>query len=340
MAQIESTFQKLLECQNLTFEESHLAMQEIMTGTVSEAKLAAWLTALRMKGETADEIGGCASVMREYATRIRCADPHAVDIVGTGGDQSGTLNVSTTAALIAAGAGATVAKHGNRAVSSKSGSADLLKELGVNIEISPEKMEACLAEIGIAFLFAPLLHPAMRHAMPVRKELGIRTIFNILGPLCNPARVGRMVLGVFRRELCSVIAEALNTMGIERAMVVFGEHGADEITICGQTRVCEARNGQIEEYTLHPRQFGFRTADPKEIQGGAPARNAEITRGILAGNIIGPMRDIVVLNAAAALLAADKAENWETAIAMATDSINSGNATKKLDALIAFTRKP
>jgi anthranilate phosphoribosyltransferase len=336
MARIDDTLREALAGEPLTFAEAEAAMAEIMAGEVSPVKLAAWLTALRMKGETAAEIGGCAAAMAAQATRIACDDPRAVDIVGTGGDGTGTHNLSTAAALVAAGAGLTVAKHGNRAVSSRSGSADVLAALGVRIDLTPEDMAACLRETGIAFLFAPSLHPAMRHAMPVRRELGIRTIFNVLGPLTNPAGVRRMVIGVYTPALCPVIAAACREIGKEHVMVVHGG-GMDELTPAAPAAVCELRNHELREYTLDPVDLGIPRCRHEDLRGGTPADNAAMIHRILAGREHGPVRDAACLGAAAALIVAGKTEDWAAALAMAAAAIDGGHAAAKLAAMVAFS---
>lgn len=333
------TLKKLLSGVSLSFEESETAMDEIMDGTVSPAKLAAWLVALKLKEESASEIGGCAASMNRHATKVRCDDANAIDIVGTGGDGAKTFNISTAAAFVAAGAGATVAKHGNRSVSSLSGSADVLTKLGLDIAISPTQMEQCIDKVGMAFLFAPSLHPAMKHAMPVRKELETRTIFNILGPLCNPAGTSRMVIGVYSEHLCAIMAEAAKAIGKKRVMVVHGTDGLDEFTTTAPTLVRELRDGEITEYHLDPEKLGIRRASPAEIAGGTPAENAELIRSILSGEEKGAPRDIVVLNAAAGIMVADIAENWDEALRLATESIDSGAALNKLRELASLTNE-
>lgn len=338
MSHINETLKKLLASESLSFEEAKKSMEEIMTGQVSDIKLSSWLTALRIKGETAAEIAGCASSMREHATTVPCNDPNAIDVVGTGGDGTHTINISTTAALVAAGCGITVAKHGNKSVSSKSGSADVLDSLGINIDITAEQMADCLNNVGIAYLFAPKLHPAMKYAMPVRKELGIRTIFNILGPLTNPAKVDRALLGVYSQDLAKIIAEAALNMNVKKFLVVHGADGVDEISITGNTKVFEVANGKIEEYFINPEQFGINIATLADIKGGTPEENAEFTRQILGGKLSGPMRDVVILNAAAAIIVADQATGWSNAIQKATESIDSGAALAKLDKLVKATK--
>ena len=308
-----------------------------MTGEVSPVKLSSWLTALKLKGESASEIGGCAAAMNRHASKINCIDHNVIDIVGTGGDGAKTFNISTTSAFVAAGAGITVAKHGNRAVSSLSGAADVLSELGIKIDLPPELMEKTLNEVGIAFLFAPLLHPAMKHAMPVRKELGTRTIFNILGPLCNPASTKNMTIGVYSKHLCPLIAEAARSIGKKHVLVVHGNDGLDEITTTTTTHICEVRNNEIMEYDLAPEKHGIAIARPEDISGGSPAENAQLIRNILEGNEKGPARNIVLINSASSMIVSGKASNWEEGIKAAAESIDSGNAVKKLDELTVFT---
>lgn len=337
MSYINTTLDKFLEKESLCFEEAKKAMEEIMTGSVSPVKLASWLTALRMKGEAAEEIAGCAAVMNVHSTKIACSDPKTIDIVGTGGDISHTFNISTTAAFIAAGAGVTVAKHGNRAVSSLSGSADVLSELGININLSKSEMETCLNKIGIAFLFAPLLHPAMKHAMPVRKELSIRTVFNILGPLSNPAGVKRIVIGVYDKNLCLLVAKAAMSLGIEYVMVVHGNDGLDEITTTTTTHICEAHNAELREYEFDPVDVGISKAYPEDLKGKNPSENAELLRAIISGKEKGKRKDIAMLNAAAGILVAGKASDWVEALTEAEKSITSGKAYSKLNAMIDFT---
>jgi anthranilate phosphoribosyltransferase len=290
-----------------------------------------------MKGETVDEISGAAEVMREKATHVLPEQTdHLVDTCGTGGDNAHTFNISTAAAFAAAGAGARVAKHGNRSVSSKSGSADVLEALGVKIAVSPETMKQCLDEAGICFLFAPSLHPAMKYAIGPRKEIGVRTIFNILGPLTNPSLAPAQVLGVYAPNLAQTMAGVLNNMGSRRAFVVHGSDGLDEITITGPTGIAEARNGTVSTYSVEPGDFGIRRSSPESVRGGTPQENAEIIRHILAGKP-GPCRDITVLNAAFALVAAGVAATPADGVRMAAESLDSGAAAKKLEMLVHLT---
>ena len=327
------TLQKILSGNSLSFSEAQDAMEEIMSGKVSDIKLSSWLTALKLKGETADEIGGCASVMNRYSTKVACEDPDVVDIVGTGGDGAKTFNVSTTAAFVIAGAGITVAKHGNRAVSSKSGSADVLTELGINISITPEIMEKCLKEVGMSFLFAQMLHPAMKYAMPVRKELGTRTIFNILGPLCNPANTQRMTIGVYSKHLCRLIADAALKLNKKHILVVYGNDSLDEISTTTTTHICEVIDGEVREYELSPKEAGIKLAESADLEGGTPEENAKIVVGILDGSITGSKRDIVVLNAASSIIVSDITSDWKEAVKIAEQSIDSGKALSVLENL-------
>ena len=333
----EECLKKILQGRDLTFNESEKSMDIIMSGDVSDIELASFLTALKLKGETADEIGGCAVSMLRHASKISAFDKNLVDIVGTGGDGANTFNISTTAAFVVAGAGVTVAKHGNVAVSSSSGSADVLRELGIKIDLTPEKMEDVLNSTNIAFLFAQKLHPAMKYAVPVRKTLKTRTIFNILGPLCNPANPKKMTIGVYSKELCFILAEAAKRIGKEHVLVVHGEDGLDEITTTRETAVCELRNGSISEYSISPEQFGMKIANFADIAGGGPAENAEILIDILTGKNSGSKRDIVILNAASAILTSGKADKWEDAISLANLAIDSGQAFAKLNELKKVT---
>ena len=334
---IDKSLSKLLNHQNLSREEAELSMSEIMTGNFSDVKLAAWLTALRMKGETHLEVAACASVMIKHATKIDTVDSNAVDIVGTGGDCKHTINISSAAAIVASGAGLTVAKHGNKAVSSKSGSADVLTALGLNINIPPLKMENCLNKIGLAFLFAPLLHPAMKYAMPVRKKLGIRTIFNILGPICNPAGITRAVIGVYEPRLCRLIAEAAKDLGYKRLIVAYGNDGLDEISTTATSQICEIKNDKILEYEFDPQKYRIPRATLQDIQGKGPDYNAGIITDIFSGKINGPAKDIIVLNSAAVLITGEKAEDWPEALTIAEETIKNGSALAKLNQIVNFT---
>ena len=316
--------------------EAYEALREIMAGEATQAQIAAFITALRIRGETADVIAGATRAMREQFTPVNAPHDVVVDTCGTGGDGAHTFNISTGAALVAAGAGAVVAKHGNRSVSSRCGSADVLASLGVNINIDAERMTACLKEVGLAFLFAPALHPAMKHAIGPRQEIGVRTIFNILGPLSNPASARYGVLGVYAHDLVPVIAEALAGLGAARMFVVHGADGLDEITTTTATFVGEVRDGQVETYRLSPQDLGLATARSADLQGGSPEDNARILRAILDGTT-GPKREIVVLNAAAAIMAGGLAPDWAAGLKQAQAAIDSGAAAQKLEQLVAFT---
>ncbi|MBI4715618.1 MAG: anthranilate phosphoribosyltransferase [Nitrospirae bacterium] len=333
---IREAIAKAVERMALTEEESEAVMDEIMTGQATPTQIGAYLAALRMKGETIEEITGAARVMRKMATRIHPRDPGVVDTCGTGGDRAGTFNISTTAACVVAGAGLTVAKHGNRSVSSRSGSADVLKALGVNIEIPTERVERCVNEVGIGFLFAPLYHGAMRYAAGPRQEIGIRTMFNILGPLTNPAGAACQVLGVFREDLTETMARVLIRLGSKHCLVVHGTDGLDEITITGESRITEGTEAGIRTYTLRPGDLEIPTGTLQDLAGGDPEENARITRKILQGEK-GPRRDIVLLNAAAGIVAGGKAANLTEGVRLAEHAIDSGNAMAKLEALKAAT---
>ncbi len=334
---IVEALKKVIENQDLTENEMVAVMNQIMEGEALASQLAAFLTALRMKGESVSEIVGAARVMREKAVSVSVESEDVVDTCGTGGDGADTFNISTATAFVVAGAGAIVAKHGNRAVSSRSGSADVLKCLGVEISASTETVEKSLSEVGIGFLFAPLMHGAMRHAAPVRKELGIRTLFNILGPLTNPAGARAQVIGVYDKAKLRPMALALADLGSDRAFIVHGTDGLDEITLTGKTHVCELNAGKVEEYDFDPRKLGFKYCKADDLKGGSPEENADLIRGILSGARQDPCSDIVVLNASAALLAVGKAKGWEEAIELAQGAIDSGCAEKKLMELIRIT---
>jgi anthranilate phosphoribosyltransferase len=333
---IQQMIAKLVEGAHPTGDEAYATLREVMMGEATSAQIAAFITALRIRGETAEVIAGATRAMREQFTRVATPVELVVDTCGTGGDGAQTFNISTAAALVAAGAGVVVAKHGNRRVSSQCGSADVLSELGVNIAIDAERMAQCLEQVGIAFLFAPALHPAMKHAIGPRREIGIRTIFNILGPLSNPAGAQHGVLGVYHRDLVAVMANALNALNAQRMFVVHGEDGLDEITTTGRTFVGEIHQGEVSLYELDPESLGLARAQPEALRGGTPAENAALLREILAG-AAGPKRDIVVINAAAAILAAERASDWPAAIALAQEAIDSGAAAGKLEDLIACT---
>ena len=335
---IKEAIQKLIEATELTRDEAHAALTDIMSGNATDTQIGAFLTALRIQGETPEVIAGAAQAMRENMVKIRCDDPKAVDIVGTGGDGAHTFNISTTAAFVTAGAGVTVAKHGSYGVSSKCGAANVLSELGIQIQCTPQRMEECLTEIGIAFLFAPALHPAMKHVAGPRRELGIWSLFNILGPLCNPAGVKNGILGVFKPELVPVVADASAQLEIDYQFVVHGNDGLDEFTTTTTTTVTEIRRGKLETYEVQPAGLGLPMAAAADLTGGEPAENAAITRAILNGEK-GPKRDIVLLNAAFAIMAGGKADSPQEGIAAAAESIDSGAALAKLNQLAKLTQK-
>jgi anthranilate phosphoribosyltransferase len=349
--------------QSLGRAEARDVMAEVLAGKCTDAEIAALLVALRMKGETVEEIVGFAEAIRAAAASLpieraasngptdalavtgtgrdalleeSAAESSLVDTCGTGGDASGTFNISTATALVTAGAGVRVAKHGNRSISSKCGSADVIEALGVNIQLSPECAAQCLREVGICFLYAPNLHPAMKQVQAIRRELRMRTIFNLLGPLTNPARASGQVVGVYSLDLVEKVAEALSMLGLRRALVVHGLDGLDEITITGTTRVAEAREGSVRSYEVEPEEFGMKRATLQDLSGGDAAENAAIIRAVLGGEK-SPRRDVVLLNAAAALVAAGRAERIGEAIPLAAKSIDSGAAQSKLKALAVFT---
>ena len=324
---------------HLSRQEAEAAMEEILSGRVAEDTIVALLSALRIKGETVEELVGFARTMRRHATPIFSGASRPVELLvdtcGTGGDASGTFNISTTAAFVAAGAGVRVAKHGNRSISSKCGSADVLEALGISLDVPAERIGMAINDIGIGFLFAPTLHTAMRHAMTARRRLG-RTAFNLLGPLTNPAGARAQVAGVFSADVVEKVASVLAELGVERAFVVHGAGGLDEISLAGVTKVGEVRGGAVRVYEITPEDFGLNRAPLSAISGGDAAYNAELIRKILAGES-GPRRDIVIANASAALVAAGRAGNFLEGAHLAAESIDSGAALQKLEALIAFT---
>ena len=326
---------KVINGENLSETEAEEAMEIIMEGKATPAQIGAVLTALKLKGETTAEITGFARSMRRHAEGFDTGE-YVVDTCGTGGDQAGTFNISTVAAFVVAGAGVPVAKHGNRSVSSKCGSADVLEQLGVRIDLNPEQAARCLQKTGMTFLFAPAFHKATKHAVGPRKELGVRTIFNVLGPLTNPVRAKAQLLGVFEPELTEPLAGVLNALGSKRAFVVHGSDGLDEITITGPSRVTELNAGFIHTYDFDPRQMGMGLGTPEDLAGGRPEENAEILLNILRGEK-GPRRDVVVLNAAFALLASGRKPSLEDAAIAAGKSLDSGYAARKLTELINFT---
>jgi len=326
---IADAIRTLVERKDLTAEEAHAAMTEIMEGAASPAQIAAFLVALRMKGETITEVTEFARVMREHVVPVRPTRRPLVDTCGTGGDGLNTFNISTTAAFVAAGAGAAVAKHGNRSVSSKCGSADVLEALGIKVQQSPEEVARYVDEVGIGFMFAPAYHPAMKHAGPVRRELAMRTVFNALGPLTNPAGAEAQVIGVYAPALTEMHAAALANLGCKRAFVVHGLDGMDEISTLGATRITELRDGESRTYGLTPEEVGLRRARPEELAGGTPEENAELLVAILNGREGAP-REIVLLNAAAAIAAAGLADTLSDGIALAREAVDSGRALRTL----------
>ena len=329
---------RLCDKREILHEEMVALMRQVMEGKVSQAQLAAILVGLHVKTETVSEIAAAAKVMREFSTKVDSTGlDHLVDTCGTGGDGLHTFNVSTTAAFVAAAAGARVAKHGGRSVSSRSGSADILESLGVNLALSPQQVGHCLREVGLGFMFAPNHHPAMRHAAPVRKELGVRTLFNILGPLTNPAGAPNQVMGVFHRDLVGIQARVLQMLGSRHVLTVHGEDGLDEVTLSGPTRVAELRDGEVREFAITPEQFGLRVAPLDAIRAADVGQSRSRMESVLAGEA-GPCRDIVVLNAAAAIYVSGVASSIASGVEAAQAAIASGAARRKLDQLVAFTR--
>jgi anthranilate phosphoribosyltransferase len=335
---IREALATVVQAMDLQEAEMGEVMTEMMEGKATPAQMGGFLTALRMKGETVEEVTGAARIMRQKATRIDARSSVIVDTCGTGGDGGKTFNISTTAAFVVAAAGLTVAKHGNRAVSSSCGSADVLEALGVNIDVSPEVVEECLQQIGIGFLFAPKLHGAMKHAIGTRRELGLRTVFNLLGPLTNPASATAQLIGVYDPKLTEMFAGVLRNLGTKRAFVVHGADGLDEATITGETRVSELKEGAVTTYNLDPVDFFGRTFEGAGLRGGDSTANAAITRDILAGKDGAP-RKIVLLNAALAIVSGGRAETVGEGIKVAEDCIDSGAARGKLEALIEHTRQ-
>ncbi len=334
---IKEAIQKVVTGQNLTFDEAEQVMDEIMGGEASQIQMSAYLTALSLKGETIDEITASASGMRRHCIRL-LHDMDVLEIVGTGGDKSNSFNISTTSALVVSAAGVPVAKHGNRAASSKCGAADVLEALGVDITIPPEKSTQLLEKIGICFLFAQNYHIAMKYVAPVRKELGIRTVFNILGPLSNPAGANMQLLGVYEEELVEPMAHVLSQLGVKNAMVVYGTDGLDEISMSAPTSVCEVRNGSFRKYVIEPEQFGMKKCRKEELTGGTPEENAKITRAILNGEK-GPKTDAVILNSAAALYVADPDLTMEEAVKKVKEVIDSGKASEQLENFIRMSKE-
>jgi len=333
---IKEAIEKAVQKMDLPETEMMAAMDEIMEGVATPAQIAALITALRMKGETVEEVTGAARIMRQKATRVNACSSTIVDTCGTGGDQLNTFNISTTAAFVAAAAGLTVAKHGNRAVSSGCGSADVLEALGVNISADQDIVEECVQQIGIGFLFAPKLHGAMKYAIGPRREIGIRTIFNMLGPLTNPAGATAQLLGVYDKKLTEMFADVLKNMGTKRAFVVHGLDGLDEVTITGETRVAELKDGIVRTYNINPADYFGRIDTLDSIRGGDLVVNAQIAKDVLSGKN-GACRNVVLINAALAIVAGEKADNIKKGIQVAADCIDSGAAIKKLQSLIELS---
>ena len=349
---LKQAIQKVVDRSDLSEKEMEAAMEVIMTGQATPAQIGAFITALRLKGETIEEITGAARVMRQKATRIQVKEDQInldrdeinldqetiIDTCGTGGDGTNTFNVSTTTAFVVAGCGLRVAKHGNRSVSSLCGSADVIESLGVNLDVPPEVVEKCLNQVGIGFLYAPALHGAMKHAIGPRREIGIRTIFNILGPLTNPAGANVQVLGVYEKDLTPVLAEVLGKLGSRSAFVVYGEGSLDEISIVGKTQLSELKDGRVDTYTIEPEDFGLPRATLDDIRGGDAKENAGIILSVLKGEP-GARRDMVLLNAAAALLAAGRATDFPDGITRAAEAIDSGRALEKLEGMKKVTNE-
>ncbi|MCK5162699.1 MAG: anthranilate phosphoribosyltransferase [Desulfobacula sp.] len=329
---------KIIAKQDLDQDGSASMLMDIFSGDVTEAQIGAFMAALATKGETFEELAGAARAMRRKAIKIQALSKKVIDTCGTGGDASGSFNISTTTAFVVAGAGVTVAKHGNRSISSKCGSADVLEELGVNLNIDPEIVEEAINEIGIGFMFAPIYHGSMKYAGQARQDCGIRSIFNMLGPLTNPAAAGCQLLGVYAPQLTEMFARALKLLGINKAFVVHGHDGMDEITTTALTRISELSNGTIRSYDLDPLDFFEDYANPEDLKGGDVKINAAITQNILKGKK-GPQRDIVILNSGTALVAAEIADNIKTGIVLAEQSIDSGKALEKLELLVNYTRE-
>lgn len=333
----KDVLEKVIQHHSLSLEESTLLMEEVMSGRLTPSQIAAFFVALRMKGETIDELAGFASVMRRWVRVIQTHHPMIVDTCGTGGDGAKTFNISTLSALVVAGAGIPVAKHGNAAVSSQCGSADLLKGLGVKVDADRSIMEKALNEIGLCFLFAPIFHHAMKHAATPRREIGVRTAFNILGPLTNPARAKAQVIGVFKKELTELLAQVLLKLGLKQGFVVHGEDGLDEVTTTGKTFVSQLKDGAVTSFIFNPESLGLSKALPSDLKGGDVHRNIEIARDVLEGEKGAP-RDVVLLNAAFAIVAGEGASDFAQGLKKAQNSIDSGHAQKKLDQLIEYTK--
>ncbi len=335
---IKNQLEKVIDSKNLTNEEMEEVMEAIMSGEVSEIEISSFLTALKIKGETVDEISAAAKVMRNKAQKVNLDGHYTIDTCGTGGDCAGTYNISTAVAFVAAAGGVKVVKHGNRSVSSKSGSADVLEKLGININLSPDKTKECVEKVGIGFFFAPLYHSAMKHVMGVRRTLGVRTIFNILGPLANPASANGQVLGVFDKSLVEPLAKVLNNLGVERALVVHGEDGLDEITVTGKTFVSEVKDGGVTSYEISPEDFGFNLSSAEDIKGKDAEDNAEITKALLSGKLKGAKLDILLLNSGAAFYVAKAAGSIAEGVEKAKAIIESGKGLDVINKMAEFTR--
>jgi anthranilate phosphoribosyltransferase len=337
---MKEAIDKVVRGIDLTRGEAEEVMSLMLGGEATQAQLGSFLTALRIKGETIDEITGCATVMQSLADHVAPkVDGNYIDLVGTGGDGTNTFNISTTSALVAAAAGVPVAKHGNRAISSRSGAADVLEALGINIMLEAPQVQACIENVGIGFMFAQIFNKSMKNVGQARKDMGIRTIFNVLGPVSNPSNAKAALIGVYAKSLTEPIAYAMQAMGVERAMIVSGCDGMDEITMTGKTTVSEIKDGKVTTYELDPKDYGFEYASSDELKGGQGEANAEITRGILGGSVTGAKRDIVLMNAGAAIYVGGKAESVAEGIKIAEKTIDSGLAAKKLDELVEFSNK-
>ncbi|GBC99552.1 Anthranilate phosphoribosyltransferase [bacterium HR17] len=339
MSALLDALRKVVNRENLTQEAAKAAMGVIMRGEATPAQIAAFLVALRMKGETVAEISGFAEAMKESAVKVDTKRRPVVDTCGTGGDRIKTFNVSTAAAFVVAGAGVTVAKHGNRSVTSKAGSADVLEALGFNLQMPPERAKQALDDIGVAFLFAPNFHPAMKHAAGPRREIGLRTVFNLLGPIVNPCPLDGQVVGVYDGALTTVVARVLANLGVRRGFVVHSLDGMDELSVTSATQVSAVRDNEVHTFVIFPEDLGFQRTDPRELEGGTPQENAQLLRAILSGEVKGAKRDVVVLNAATAIAAAGVVDDIKDAIPIAEEAIDSGAALRKLEALIAFSQK-
>ncbi len=336
---MKKLIQKIADGKNLTADEATEAMNQLMSGKATHVEMASFLTALKIKGETPVEIASFAKVMREFALKINPkVDGVLVDVCGTGGDAAKTFNISTTSMFVVAGAGIPVAKHGNRSITSNCGSADVLEELGVNLNLPPQQIEKSIENTGIGFMFAPAHHSSMKHVMPVRQEMGVRTVFNILGPLTNPANASAQLMGVYDPNLTETLAEVFNHLGVERAMVVHGAPGLDELSTLGKTKVSELKDNKVKTYFVKPEDFGLKTSKLSDLLGGSAKENAAILRDILSGKDDGAKKDITLLNAAAGIVVGGKADDLEHGLEVAEDSLDSGKAYRKMNEFIAFAK--